>query len=107
MTLVDELQKLEQLRSSGTLSEEEFAQAKRKLLSSPSDEQSSSLDARDNQDESLGRAANRYVSFQIVTSVIGLIVFLFFLFAVILPNACNRTGFHGDPFQHVEWKTGP
>jgi hypothetical protein len=33
----------------------------------------------------LGEAANRYVTFQIVMSVIGLILFLIFLFAFFLP----------------------
>jgi uncharacterized protein involved in exopolysaccharide biosynthesis len=35
MSLADELQKLEQLRSSGALSEDEFKQAKAKLISTP------------------------------------------------------------------------
>ncbi len=41
-------------------------------------------------DESLGRAANRYVTFQIVSAIIGGIIFLIFLFAVIIPMF-NRT----------------
>ena len=36
-------------------------------------------------DESLGRAANRYVSFQIGSAIVGGIIFLIVLFAVILP----------------------
>ena len=39
--------------------------------------------------DSLGEAANRYVTFQIVSSVIGGIVFLILVFAVIIP-AFNR-----------------
>ena len=42
------------------------------------------------QDDSLGRAANRYVSFQIGAAIFGGIVFLIMLFAVILPQM-NRT----------------
>ena len=38
------------------------------------------------QDDSLGRAANRYVSFQIVSAIISGIIFLIVLFAVILPG---------------------
>ncbi len=35
--------------------------------------------------DSLGEAANRYVTFQIVSSVIGGVIFLILLFAVIIP----------------------
>ncbi len=35
--------------------------------------------------DSLGRAANRYVSFQIVSAIIGGIIFLIVLFTVFLP----------------------
>ena len=41
-------------------------------------------------DDSLGRAANRYVTFQIVSAIIGGIIFLIFLFAVFIPMF-NRT----------------
>jgi hypothetical protein len=44
----------------------------------------------DNGDDSLGRAANRYVTFQIVSAIIGGIIFLIFLFAFFLPMF-NRT----------------
>lgn len=37
-------------------------------------------------DESLGRAANRYVSFQIVSAIISGIIFLIVLLTVILPG---------------------
>ena len=116
MSLADDLQKLEQLRSSGSLSEAEFEQAKKRLLSDSSDEPRFLSDTQErrktfddvvaDEDESLGRAANRYVSFQIVMSVIGLIVFLIFLFAVILPHFNNAGPFPGG-FQHIEWHKGP
>ena len=50
-------------------------------------------------DESLGRAANRYVSFQIVSAIIGGIIFLIMLFAVILPgmNRSNQGMSQGFP----------
>ena len=82
MSLADELQKLQELRSAGTLSAQEFEQAKRKLLSSPAEERSGPPDEREN---SLGRAANRYVSFNIIMAVIGIIMFLIFFFTVFLP----------------------
>lgn len=95
MGLADELQTLEQLRSSGALSEEEFQQAKARLLAPPAGERGS---ARDDGNESLGRAANRYVSFQIVMAVIGFIVFLIFFFSLILPRFSGGPSFHAPPF---------
>jgi hypothetical protein len=113
MGLADELTKLDALRKSGALSEAEFQEAKTKLLHEsaaetplhevrdemPFEEESVSeriLHSKicrdlcdDDGDQSLGRAANRYVSYQIVMGVIGAIVFLIFLFGVILPSV-NR-----------------
>ena len=43
-----------------------------------------------NGDNSLGEAANRYVTFQIVSSIVGGILFLILVFAVLLP-AFNRS----------------
>jgi hypothetical protein len=84
MSITDELERLGRLHKDGTLSDEEFAQAKSKLLNQPADS------GPPQQDNSLGQAANRYVSLQMVMSVIGIIIFLIFLFAVILP-AMNRS----------------
>jgi hypothetical protein len=77
MSMADDLTKLDELHQAGALSDAEFETAKRRLLNAEGD------------NSSLGRAANRYVSFQIVAGAIGLIVFLVFLFGVILP-AMNR-----------------
>ena len=71
--MADELMKLEELWQSGALSDAEFEAAKRRLLNPEAE------------DRSLGRAANRYVSFQIIAGAIGLILFLIFLFTVFLP----------------------
>ena len=79
MSLADELEKLERLRESGALSDDEFQAAKRSLLS-PAAQPSPA------EDQSLGRAANRYVSFQMVMAVVGVIIFLIFLCGVILPG---------------------
>ncbi len=76
MSMADDLTKLDELHRAGALSDAEFEAAKRRLLAPE-------------ENSSLGRAANRYVSFQIVAGAIGLIVFLVFLFGVILP-AMNR-----------------
>lgn len=75
MSMADELGKLQHLHRSGALSDAEFAAAKRRLLEQ-------APPARDN---SIGRAANRYVSFQVAAGVVGLTLFLIFLLAIILP----------------------
>jgi hypothetical protein len=111
MGLADELTKLDSLRKSGVLSEAEFQVAKTKLLNEapversavemPPEEERFSERIRHSDvfrelprddDESLGKAANRYVSYQMVMGVIGLIVFLIFFLGVILPNV-NRSPF--------------
>jgi len=90
MSLADELRKLEQLRSSGALSEEEFQLAKAKLLS-PTPDESGFL--QDNGQGSLGRAANRYVSFQMVMAIVGIIIFLIIFFTVFLPKFSSGPSF--------------
>jgi hypothetical protein len=94
MNITDELERLARLHKDGTLSDEEFAQAKRKLLSQPSE---SEPPAKDN---SLGGAANRYVTFQMVMGVVGIIIFLIFLFGVILPHMNSGPRFGPGPFGH-------
>lgn len=71
MSLADELKKLEELRGSGALSDAEFQKAKQRLLEEPS----VPLPAAAPED-SLGRAANRYVNFQMISAGVGLIIFL-------------------------------
>ena len=117
MSLVDDLQKLDQLRSSGSLSEAEFQEAKKTLLSPPPDERRFVSDDQEKRkfvpeileddDESLGRAANRYVSFQIFSGIIGFIIFLIVFLTVFLPAFRGAPHFSGGPSQHIEWKKGP
>ncbi len=84
MGLVEELQQLEKLRESGALTEDEFSAAKRKLLSdAPADNAVSGVSSGQPQslfeeNRSLGEAANRYVTFRIVMTIVGLLLFLFF-----------------------------
>lgn len=100
MSLTDELERLANLRASGALSEQEFQQAKRKLLDQPaqsskqqhhpredSENQVRRREFRDERD-SLGKAANRYVSLQTVVLIIGVLLFLFFF----APKACRMRG---------------
>jgi hypothetical protein len=86
MNVTDELERLSKLHKDGTLSDEEFAQAKSKLLSQPAE---SELTERD---DSLGKAANRYVLLQIVMAVIGVIIFVIVLFGIILPTLPHSGG---------------
>ena len=97
MSIADDLQKLEQLKSSGSLSEDEFQQAKRRLLF-PSPQERDSMP--DPNAETLGKAANRYVSFNIgmtkfgiVVWIIGLIIFLLIFFNVFVPMFHNMPSF--------------
>jgi hypothetical protein len=50
----------------------------------------------DDPDESLGRAANRYVSFSMVTGGIGLVLFLIIFFTIFVPVMCSD---RGGPFR--------
>jgi hypothetical protein len=81
MSLADELMKLEQLRGSGALSEEEFQTAKRRLLDAPAaaPAPAAPAPAAYAPQDSLGRAANRYVSFQMISAAVGLAIFLIFV----------------------------
>jgi hypothetical protein len=79
MNISDELERLGRLRKEGTLSEEEFAQAKKKVLAQPV-EAGSELDNR-----LLARAVNRYVWLQTLMALVGIAIFLVFLFGVVLP----------------------
>ena len=76
MSLADDLQKLEQLKSSGALSEEEFQKAKKKLLE-PSAEQSSGPSQIQ---PAAGRGSEEDDSLLVVLVVLGVILFVIILF---------------------------
>ena len=73
------------MHSTGDLSDEEFAQAKRTLLAEPS-QVSPVPDMAQPGANSLGEAANRYVNGQIALGVAVIVVFLMFVFMVIVPS---------------------
>jgi hypothetical protein len=77
MNLNDELERLSKLHKDGTLNDEEFAQAKGKLLGQPAESRPSEPD------NSGDEAANRFMI--VVLTVIGIIILLF-LFGVIVPH---------------------
>ena len=85
MSISDELSKLAKLKEQGVLSPEEFEQAKKRILSGDGNPHSNRINSptksyqfEDRSDDSVGKAANRYVSFQIIMAVIGIIIFLLF-----------------------------
>lgn len=78
-----ELEKLARLHESGALTDEEFARAKDAALGNSEERRESPTD---DAESSLGKAANRYVTFQIVMSVVAVIVFLFVFATAIQPR---------------------
>jgi hypothetical protein len=97
MSISDELSKLAELKEKGLLSPEEFEQGKKRILSggsSPTPNRRSSppqsYQFEDRSNDSVGKAANRYVSFQIIMAMIGIIIFLLFF----APIMCSK----GSPF---------
>lgn len=104
MSLADELVKLQQLKSDGVLSDDEFARAKQKLLQDDEPDAppppaptlqislNEGLDDFIDEKSTLGGAANRYVEYQYRTQVIGVIIFLVvaLIFAMIFFNAQSQ-----------------
>lgn len=85
MSISEEISKLAELREKGVLSEDEFEQAKKKVLAGgqglqnpPPDRATQRYEFEDRSDASFGKAANRYVTFQMIMAVIGIILFLLF-----------------------------
>ncbi len=99
MGIADELTNLQQLHDSGALSDEEFAKAKDAVLNSAPPQQGGNEgegvveNLFGGRKETLGEAANRYVSLRIIMSIVGLIVFLLFFFLFFLPQ-WNRFPLH-------------
>jgi len=76
--------KLARLHDTGALTDEEFARAKDAALGRKDGGREAFAD--DSESSSLGNAANRYVTFQIVMTVVGLILFLIVFVTVFLPR---------------------
>ena len=89
MNLPDELDRLRQMHDNGSLTDEEFSQAKRNLLA-PMAQGATSQSTPEDNTNSLGQAANRYVTMQVVMGIAILVVFLIFIFAVIVPTLPHR-----------------
>ena len=87
MSIADELEKLQQLKDAGALTESEFEAAKRKMLSesatptrsvAPPPPPTRAFAGESSSDDSLGQAMNKYTNFQIASFVIGLVIFVIF-----------------------------
>jgi hypothetical protein len=78
MNITDELQRLATLHRNGDITDAEFAEAKQHLLAPPAVH---SFEPNN----TVGRAANRFVSFQIVMAAIGLVIFLVLFFTTLRP----------------------
>jgi hypothetical protein len=98
MGLADELQKLKQLHDTGALTDEEFEQGKATLLTGHSPGSREPVRPID-PSSSLGNAANKWVNFQVVMAVIGLIVAAIFFFVFWLPQ-WSRVSSGGLPPGH-------
>lgn len=83
MSIADELQKLQELRDEGALTDAEFARAKAKLL-----EGGAGTETHVTFDPGLTRAAERYTNTSSAISVVGIIVFVV-VAGVILFGACS------------------
>ena len=80
--VAQELEKLARLHESGALTDEEFARAKDAAL----DRKDDGAVADQREGASFVSAANRYVTFQIGMSIVGLIVFLVVFVLFFLPR---------------------
>ena len=102
MGISDELEKLRTLHDNGELTDAEYERAKDAAIRAASPEEVVEPEHHADDDllksifgggdNSVGGAANRYVNFQIVSAVIGLILFLVFA-CTVLPNFGRAPGF--------------
>ena len=117
MSLADELNKLQELKLAGVLTDDEFTQAKQKLLADDPDEDTPApapptttikLSLKDGIDEivdeksTLGQAANRYVDYNYTSLIIGAIIFIIaILVFVSLANGMEKS-FHKERLRMEE-----
>lgn len=97
MSIADDIAKLRELRDAGDLTDEEYKRAKALLLSPDAagrpletEEPERTGELLSPGEDSLGRAANRYVSLQIVMAAVG-VAFLLFLMILALTMHANTT----------------
>lgn len=114
MGLVDELAKLQQLKESGALTDEEFSVAKQRLLHDTSEHAAitpghaqhspsplvEAIDDVMEEESTLGVAANRYVSYKNNSAIISAVVFVIvaIIFAIIFSSAVSHGNAQFDQF---------
>ncbi|MEP6694147.1 MAG: SHOCT domain-containing protein [Chloroflexota bacterium] len=81
--IAKELEALARLHESGALTDEEFARAKKAALDR---DDRPEVAAEPRESASLGNAANRYVTFQIAMTAVGLVMFVLVFIFVFLPQ---------------------
>jgi hypothetical protein len=86
MKLTEELQFLAKLHKEGSLTDSEFALAKQKLLSERVVPEAFFPARANRPDSDLANAARTYITWQVISTIIGGIVFLFFLVNFFLPR---------------------
>ena len=92
MGVAEELEKLAELHRSGALNEREYEEAKQAVLMAASTTTSAEGEAGivdglfGPRQGTIGEAANRYVSFQIVMSAVTAVIFLLVFVFVFLPR---------------------
>lgn len=97
MSVGSELEKLNQLHKEGVLSEAEFAAAKAKLLGSLGPENTVGSGVH-----LMGKAAYKYVNFNIYYTVIGAVIFAIFFFTFFLPRFQKMEAEHEQFSQQVD-----
>lgn len=97
MNVGSELEKLDQLRKDGVLSEAEFLTAKSKLLGSLGPENTVGSGVH-----LMGKAAYKYVNFKIIYAAIGAVVFAILFFTFFLPRFQKMEAEHDKFSQQVD-----
>lgn len=87
MSITEELEKLRDLYDDGVLTAGEFTEAKRQLL-----HPSPAVAPAPSDHSTLAQSAERYVSFQMMMSIVGLVIFLLFFFLFWLPGFERASG---------------
>jgi hypothetical protein len=85
--IAEELEKLTQLHERGVLSDQEYAEAKQTTLRGVTKDTTDKHNRGPvSDDRTLGEAANRYVSFQILMAGVTFVIILVLLVTVVLPR---------------------
>ena len=87
MGIAEELEKLTQLHERGALSDQEYADAKQATFRGVTKDTTDKHNGGPvSDDRTLGEAANRYVSFQMLMAGISFVIVLVLLVTVVLPR---------------------